>query len=360
MKIIIYPGSFDPLHNGHLTIAAFAKKAINADKVLFLLSPSTVWKKVDTPFKHRANMLESGLNGYKGFKISRVEEDNEGKTNFTYLTIEKLKKKYPKDELYLLLGEDQASVFDKWANPDEIASNARILVYKRKGSKLREYVKNRFKMLEIEGPLRNVSSSEVRAFTSLDVPSPVLEYIGQNKIYFASRINKLLSNKRYYHSFEVAKLSRLIAIAHDIDPLKAFKAGFLHDIGKEVPSTKTNRIMEEHYKKYMHLPKWTYHQFVGRFMAETEFFIKDKTILEAIMVHASGAKKMKPLSKIIYAADKIEPTRGYDSSALINAMMVDLDSGFKEVLQANKDFLESQGKEISNPLSVACFKTYLK
>ena len=95
-------------------------------------------------------------------------------------------------------------------------------------------------------------------------------------------------------------------------------------------------------------------------MAETEFFIKDKTILEAIMVHASGAKKMKPLSKIIYAADKIEPTRGYDSSALINAMMVDLDSGFKEVLQANKDFLESQGKEISNPLSVACFKTYLK
>ncbi len=360
MKIIVYPGSFDPLHHGHLTIATFAKQKISADKVFFLLSPSTVWKKVDTPFKHRANMLALALDGYEGFEVSLVEEENDGKTNYTYITIEKLKNMYPEDELFLLLGEDQASVFDKWANPDEIARKAQILVYKRKGSKLREYVKNRFKMLEIEGPLRNVSSSEVRHFESLDIPSPILEYIGQNKLYFASHINKVLSDKRYFHSFEVAKLSRLIAISHGQDALSAFKAGFLHDIGKEVPKGKTERIMKERFPKFVDLPKWSYHQFVGRYMAETEFLIKDKKILDAINYHATGNKKMSPLMKIVYAADKIEPTRGYDSSKLINAMMLDLDAGFKEVLAANKEFLESSGQESFTRLTEACFKTYLK
>ncbi|MDY0214151.1 MAG: nicotinate (nicotinamide) nucleotide adenylyltransferase [Bacilli bacterium] len=360
MKIIIYPGSFDPLHNGHLTIARTAKKAINADKVLFLLSPSTVWKKVDTPFKHRANMLKMGINGEEGFEISLVEEKNEGKTNYTYLTISKLKEKFPDDELFLLLGEDQAEVFDKWMNPDEIAKNATILVYKRKGSTLSDYLKNRFNMQEISGPLRNVSSSAVRHFESLDIPSSILEYIGQNKLYFAYRINKLLSDKRYFHSFEVAKLSRLIAIANDVDALSAFIAGFLHDIGKEVPKNKTERLMNEHFPKFLDLPSWSHHQFIGSYMAENEFLIKDKVILDAIKVHATGDKKMSQLGKVLYVADKLDPSRGYDSSTLIALCVKDIDNGFVEVLRANKAYLEANDKKVDNRLTQTCFNTFLK
>lgn len=359
MKIIIYPGSFDPLHNGHLLIARKAKEKIGADQVLFLLSPSTVWKKVITSYKHRQNMLEAGLDDLS-FKVSTIEEQNEGKTNYTYITIKTLRKLNPHAELFLLIGEDQAAVFDKWKNPDEIVKEARILVYKRAGSKLSSENYNRFNMLEIEGPLSPTSSSKVRNFESIDVPSAVLEYIGENKLYFTNRINKLMSDKRYFHSFSVAKLSRLIAIANDLDPLKAFQAGFLHDIGKEVPDAKTMRLMEGVYKEYLDLPSWSYHQFIGAYLTRHEFFISDNDILEAIMFHATGNKKMSSLAKAVYVADKIEPTRGFDSSVLINDVMQNLDQGFLNVLLANKLYLQENGNDYNNRLTKACFTFYLK
>ena len=68
---------------------------------------------------------------------------------------------------------------------------------------------------------------------------------------------------------------------------------------------------------------------------------------------------MCPLAKIIYASDKIEPTRGFDSKDLIDAMLKNVDTGFKIVLQANKDFLENGGKMTDNYLTSNCFKKYL-
>lgn len=359
MKIIIYPGSFDPIHHGHLLIARHAKRAIGADRVLFLLSPSTVWKKVDTPFVHRHQMLKGALSE-EGFDISLIEEENEGKTNYTFITLQKIKMFYPADELFLLLGEDQAEVFDKWMNPDEIAAKATILVYKRKGSKLPKQNIDRFKMIEIEGPLSATSSSLIRNFDSIDVPTSVLEYIGRQKLYFAGRISKNLSDERYFHSFEVAKLSRLIAIANDLDELKAFKAGFLHDIGKEVPGPKTKKIMTEEYYEYLDLPLWSHHQFISEHMSRTDFLVFDEEVLQAIKYHATGNKKMKPIAKVVFAADKIEPTRGFDSSHLIASCIRDYAKGFALVLKANKAFLIETGKEVDNRLTNLCFKAYLK
>lgn len=359
MKIIIYPGSFDPLHNGHLLIARHAKAALGADKVIFLLSPSTVWKKVLTPFKARASMLCAAFDDHS-YELSTIEAHNEGKNNYTYLSLNTIKNMYPHDELYLLIGEDQAMLFDQWKNPDEIAKNARVLVYKRRGSKLNKENIIRYNMLELSGPLSHTSSSQIRNMECLDVPSAVLELMGREKLYFFNWISKRLSDKRYYHSFEVAKLTRLIALSNGIDPYKAFITGMLHDIAKEVPEAKARLIMEEYYPRYVHLPKWTYHQFLGEYIAKHEYHIKDKDILRAIKFHATGAKKMSKLAKALYAADKIEPTRGFDSSELISAVINDLQSGFKIVLKANKDYLESKNLDVDNELTQACFSANLK
>lgn len=360
MKIIVYPGSFDPLHNGHLLIARHTKREIGADLVLFLLSPSTVWKKVQTSFNHRANMISAALKDEEGFELSRIEEGNEGKLNYTYLTFMRLRELYPHDELYLLLGEDQAMAFDQWKHPELIAEQAKILVYKRKGSKVSNENFERFDMLEITGPLSSTSSTKVRNFESIDVPSVVLEYIGNNKLYFSGLVAKRMSDERYYHSLSVASLSRLIAIANDVDPLKAFKAGLFHDIGKEVPAAKSLKIMEEHFPKYLNMPLWSHHQFVGAYLMKEEYLEKDKKLIDAVKYHATGHKKMSKLAKVIYAADKIEPSRGFDSSQYIAECVKDINKGFVIVLQANKDYLISKGKDIDNALTNACFKKYLK
>ena len=117
--------------------------------------------------------------------------------------------------------------------------------------------------------------------------------------------------------------------------------------------------MKEHYKEYLDLPAFAYHQFVGEYIAKNDFGVVDEDILTAIKFHATGNENMGTLAKIIYAADKIEPTRGFDSSDLIRAMMEDVDKGFVTVLKANKEFLQTHRFDINNRLTSSCFKYYL-
>ena len=107
------------------------------------------------------------------------------------------------------------------------------------------------------------------------------------------------------------------------------------------------------------MPSFSFHQFVGAYLAENEFDIHDENILRAIKFHATGNANMDLLGKIVYAADKIEPTRPFDSSDLIDAMKQDAETGFITVLKANKEFLENHRGDINNPLTSKCFKFYL-
>lgn len=69
---------------------------------------------------------------------------------------------------------------------------------------------------------------------------------------------------------------------------------------------------------------------------------------------------MTTLGKIIYAADKIEPTRGYDSSTMIDMMEKDVDEGFIEVLKENRKYYNEKNFFVNTPLQLECFKYYLK
>ena len=173
-------------------------------------------------------------------------------------------------------------------------------------------------------------------------------------------INKLLSPHRLAHSKSVAKLSYEIAKANHLEkPLRYFLAGLLHDIGKDIPLEKQFELTKKNFPEYADMPKFSYHQFAGSVLAKEIFEIKDEDILESIKFHSTGSQNMCLMAKIVYAADKIEPTRGFDSTDLINAMMENAEKGFITVLQANKDFLDSKGKMTDNPLTSICFKQYL-
>ena len=69
---------------------------------------------------------------------------------------------------------------------------------------------------------------------------------------------------------------------------------------------------------------------------------------------------MTAIDKVVYAADKIDPLRGYNSEALIDAMKKDIDSGFKIVLKANKEYIEGKGKLFNDILTDQCVKEYLE
>jgi len=169
-----------------------------------------------------------------------------------------------------------------------------------------------------------------------------------------------LKPERYKHSFNVAFLCYKIAELNELnDPLKYFFAGLIHDIGKYVDKIETERIMKEEFASFVNLPDYSYHAFVGAYLAEKDLKINDKEILESIIYHTSGRENMSIMEKIVYAADKIDPGRQYDSYDLILSMFNDYNRGFLDVLKANKDFLESKGIDSSDFLTLKCFKFYL-
>ena len=94
-------------------------------------------------------------------------------------------------------------------------------------------------------------------------------------------------------------------------------------------------------------------------LAKRDFEVVDEDVLNAIKFHTTGRKDMGWLEKLVYAADKIEPTRQFDSSDLIRAMEKDLNQGFLTVLKANYEYLAKKNKDIDNRLSDECFREYL-
>ena len=360
MNRIIFGGAFDPVHNGHINMAEKAAKALNG-QVIFVPARISVWKEVSAPTSDKINMLRLAIEGHPDFFIDKYEINSGEKVNYSIDTAKHFRELYPNDNLFYLIGADQVNEFRRWKDALELSKIVHIIFFNRPGFTLNEDNIKEFNMLEINGGGIDVSSTRIRELKSFDLPDEVLFYIVENDLYEGmKKLNEMETPHRLSHSKSVAKTAYQIAKANKVkNPIKAYIAGLFHDVGKDIPLSEQKELTQKYFPKFNEQPEFAYHQFAGAAIAKTLFEIEDQDIIEAIEFHSTGNENMCELAKIIYASDKIEPTRGFDSSELINAMMNGIDSGFKTVLQANKDFLVSKEKSIENPLTFKCFKQYL-
>ena len=357
MNRIIFGGGFDPVHLGHINMALVAKEVLKGE-VIFVPAKIAIWKEDSISKEHKLAMLKLAIGKYDGFSIDTYEMDQKEQPR-SYQTVAYFKEKYPKDNLFFLIGQDQANSFDRWLNPEQIAKDAQIVYYKRPKYIINQANIERFKMKAIEGPVVDTSSSEIRFLKSLAVPEEVLNYIEENNLYFIPKIRGYIKESRFNHSLEVAHLAYRLAKIHGADYQKAYIAGVLHDIAKGIDKDERLALMKQYYPEYLDIGSYAYHQFLGEMMVKRDFEVVDEEVLNAIKYHTTGRKEMCWLEKLIYAADKIEPTRGFDSSDLIKAMEEDLNQGFLTVLKANYEYLSKNKKSIDNRLSDECFKAYL-
>ena len=359
MNIIIFGGAFDPIHNGHMNMAIKAQKTLNGE-VFFVPAPISVWKDSSAPIEDKINMLELAIKGYKHFHIDRFEADSGKDVNYSIDTVKHYKELYPNDNLYFLIGTDQVNKFHKWKDASLLAQLSQIIFYDRPDEPLQNENIEKFHMQRIEGDGIVVSSTDYRELKSLKVPDEVLYYIGEHRLYNIKTMQNYISEKRLDHCLSVAKLAYEIAKSNKLDhPHRYYAAALFHDVGKLRDVERERKIVEEFYPEYSDMPEFSYHQFVSAYIAEKEFGVTDPSMLNAIKFHATGNDNMDIMAKIVYAADKIEPTRGFDSTELIKAMMDDAESGFIIVLKANKEFLEKNRGDINNSLTSKCFRKYL-
>lgn len=360
--LVIFGGSFDPIHNGHLRIAKTASEKYDAD-VVFVLAKTPCWKTVNESEEDRLNMLSLAIaeSCNERFSISRTELDREGDFSYSIDTVKEFYEKYPGRKIYFLIGADQVNQFDKWRSSDEIASLATVIFSNRPGFDINEENVRNFHMESLNFlESGSVSSTRVRGLNFMDIPVSVYSYIIDKHLYFVKELEKHIKPKRLKHSESVAMVAYNIAKQISIEMgEKALITGLLHDLGKSTSEDEARAIMEENFPRYKDYPEYALHQWVGRYMAEKIFGVTDEEVLDAIEYHCTGRAEMSPLEKIIYAADKIEPLRGYDSSDMIRACEKDYESGFLYVLKENMKFLDDKPLGTQNELTTNCRRYYL-
>ena len=161
--IALYFGSFNPVHNGHLRLAEFLTENKMADEVWFVVSPCN-------PLKKRADLLDEyirlemlllAIKGNESLKASDVEFTMPV-PSYTYDTLQVLRNQFPDCQFSLIIGSDNALVFQQWKNFRQILNEYPVYVYPRSGYEFKEVAEQYPQMKLLSTPLYEISSTEIR------------------------------------------------------------------------------------------------------------------------------------------------------------------------------------------------------
>ena len=163
--------------------------------------------------------------------------------------------------------------------------------------------------------------------------------LAEGMLYLDTAVDACCKPRRAAHSRSVADLCRKLAEAHGLDSDKAWKMGMLHDLTKAWPEEKGRAMLEIYAPEAVSYAPPVYHSFTCPVFLKTVMGIEDREILQAIRQHTLG-DCTGPLSKILYIADKIEPTRGYDVTRETELALKDLDAAFALVYREAEEYRE--------------------
>jgi nicotinate-nucleotide adenylyltransferase len=196
MRLGIFGGSFDPVHNAHLAIARTCQQQARLDEVWF--TPTAIQplkhegpRATDT---HRLEMLRIAIRNEPSWRVCTIEIDRGG-FSYTVDTLRQIREELPDADLFFLIGADALQDVAKWREPREIFRLATPLVVCRATQPSPDF--DQFKLLctpdtqpqSIEMNAMDVSSSEIRrrivAGTPIDdlVPDAVAKFITQHRLY---------------------------------------------------------------------------------------------------------------------------------------------------------------------------------
>jgi len=194
VRIGIFGGTFDPVHEGHVNPVARATERFGLARVLWVparLSPHKGAPPTDA--RHRVAMVALALAGRPEWTVAFDELDREP-PSYTVDTLRALSARFLRDELWLLMGTDALATFGRWKDPEEIVRLARVAAFHREpfvGGRLRlppvEGLANRLEVFD--GGSFKISSTELRDDLARGespagrVPEPVAEYITKHRLY---------------------------------------------------------------------------------------------------------------------------------------------------------------------------------
>ena len=381
MRIVIFGGSFDPPHKGHLNMAMHVSRQLKPD--LFLIIPDNLppHKELSplTPSpEDRLELCRRCFDSVPNAEVSDIEIARGGKS-YTSDTLRALREQYPDAELILLVGGDMLKTVDTWHEADYILQTAALCAFPR--SK-----KDAVALEEKARVLRRVRGAEVHVIAQRPLPASstnlrralrfrggtglltgaVYAYIVKNRLY-GVRVNFEWLRKQGYAMLKLGRIAHVrgceeeavrLAERYGADRDLAAEAAILHDCTKKAQLEEQLRLCE----KYGIIPDdiertngKLLHAKTGAAVAEQEFGM-NAPVVEAIRWHTTGRADMTLLEKIIYMADYIEPNRDFEGVEELRKLACeDLDRAVLRGLEMSLVDIAGRGEE-PHPNTVAAIE----
>jgi nicotinate-nucleotide adenylyltransferase len=191
LNIALFGGTFDPVHNAHIAVAAAARDRFGLDRVLLIpaANPPHKTRRQTAPYDDRLRMVELACTGHPGLEASPIERG--GEASYSIRTIERVRPELgPEDRLYFLIGADAFAEVRTWFRWRDVIQTVDFIVVSRPGH---EYsVPDGARVHKLDDVLFPVSSSEIRASLArgeppADIDPAVFEYIRTNGLYGFTR-----------------------------------------------------------------------------------------------------------------------------------------------------------------------------
>lgn len=381
-RIGIFGGTFNPIHWGHVRLAQHYIQELQLDKLLIIPTkypPHKVARDL-APSRHRLEMCRLAFEGIPNVEISNIEIQRPGRS-YTVDTIRQLRKIYPEDKLFLIVGGDMFRSFNRWYCFDEILLNCTLCTAARERHELQELNRSKIILSQysenlkiLDMPVLELSSTEVREKLrdeedcSALLPEKVLAYIQTNDLFhpdpeqealigqYTEMIRGLLKPSRFQHSVNVAARAVYLADLFGENCKKAEIAGLLHDICKNMSQeeqlhwVKKSAIILD--KSFWDQPQ-LWHGFAAAEYIQERLNITDPDIIEAVRWHTVGKANMSTFEKIIFLADLTSAERNYPGvDEVRDTVDASLDEGMKTSL------LFTVGKLVENHQPI-CRDTWL-
>ena len=195
-RIGIMGGTFNPIHNGHLLLAAVAQRQVLLDKILFMPSGNSYMKSNVLETQKRVDMVALAIEQYPDFELSLIEAQKSGNT-YTVETLEYLTTSDPDAQYFFIIGADILFQIEQWRDPEQIFRMAVLVCAVRDDYDL-DAIQKKGRILAESGaeiiylnmPKLEISSTDIRAKVKCSrsisalVPPEVAHYIEQEHLYY--------------------------------------------------------------------------------------------------------------------------------------------------------------------------------
>lgn len=369
MKIGIFGGTFDPVHNGHIALAKSAIEQVPFDRLIVVparMQPFKVHQEV-TSGEDRLNMLKLAFRDVPKAEVNGYELGKKG-ISYTVETMNHFKEEYPNDSVCFLMGTDAFLKILDWKNSEDLLRNYTFVIGGRPGYDEKELQQVANKVREkygtnlffLDNDLVRQESTQIRNGAGdrkcLDssVPRDVKEYILDHGLYLNEDIREYIQNnyseKRKDHSLQVEITGVQLGLMYGEDIKRIRTAALFHDICRGMEKDQLNKYVKEFglSDKYLDNPNLA-HSKVGAELMARDFGITDGDVLNAVRYHTTGRKGMSLLERIIYLADAIETGRNYPGVEELRALAFkDLDKALLASLKQSISFVREKGYDLDN------------